>query len=122
MRFVLAAGLAAALCGCAQVSQLTVADTAKAVAVAQAVGDAPAVACFTGFNQLANAVGGPVVLAKAGMGNGEGGPTAAAALATKIEVVRGVRQVLRDDCGSLSADFLANVAHGLAGPFAGLVP
>ena len=120
MRFVLAAGLAAALCGCAQVSQLTVADTAKAVAVAQAVGDAPAVACFTGFNQLANAVGSPVVLAKAGMGNGDAG--SAQALATKIEVLRGVRQVLRDDCGSLSADFLANIAHGLAGPFAGLVP
>lgn len=122
MRLVLAVGLAAALPllllgGCAQVSQLTVEDTAQAVAVAQAVGDQPAVECFTGFNRLATAVGAPVT-----MGAGDVGSTAATALATKIEIVRGVRQVLHDDCGSLSADFLANVVHGLAGPFAGLVP
>lgn len=121
MRFILAAGLAAALAGCAQVSQLTVQDTAKAVAIAQAVGDAPAVKCFTGFHDLATAVGAPVVLAQAGMG-ADTASEVAPALATKIEVVRGVRQVLHDDCGRLSADFLADVVHGLAGPFAGLVP
>jgi len=110
-----AIGLSA--CANNQLQQLAVQDTQKAVEVAKAVNDAPAVQCFTGFNQLATALGQPVPMDPAMVQD-----KFSTALATKIETVRGVRQVLHDDCGSLSADFLANVLHGIAGPFAGLIP
>lgn len=109
---VAAGGALLALVGCTGVSQLTADDTARAIAISRAVGDEPAAVCFAGFHDLAIAVGEPVDMS----GNSGGG------LAVKIAIVRGVHTVLRDDCGALSADFLANVLHGAAGPLAGLLP
>jgi hypothetical protein len=106
----------ALLSGCSNLAQLTVDDTQQAIDIAQAVNDQPAVQCFTGFNQLAKAAGGTVVMAPAGSS------ATATAIATKIEVARGVKQVLTTDCGDLTGDFLSNVLHGVSGPFAGLLP
>jgi hypothetical protein len=95
-------------------------DTAQAVAIAKSVNDQPGVTCFTGFNQLATAAGAPISMA-ASTPSSVSSP-ATVGIATKIELGRGVRQVIMNDCGGLSGDFLINVIHGLAGPFAGLVP
>jgi hypothetical protein len=95
-------------------------DTAQAVAIANSVNDQPAVQCFTGFNQLASATGAPITMGTS-TPSGVSSP-AAVGLATKIELSRSVRQVITNDCGGLSGDFLINAIHGLAGPFAGLIP
>jgi hypothetical protein len=85
--------------------QLTASDTAAAVTVANAAGDTAGVQCFTGLNKLASV--------------NVSGPTG---IAMKIETVRSVENVIKTQCAPLAVDLLNNVAHGLAGPFAGLIP
>lgn len=110
-----------ALAGCPQLAQITAADTAQAVAIANAAGDTAGAQCFGGFNKLVTAAGGTVTMGPAGTAM-QPASGLSPQIATKIEVLRGVRQIVQDDCGAVAADLLENVLHGAAGPLAGLVP
>lgn len=96
MKTLLILSLLTALSACAQVQNFTVADAKSAAAVAEAIGDAQAIGCYTAVSTLA---GSPT----------NGGPL------TKYELARGGVLLAQSQCAPVFAGLALHLLNKLPG-------